>query len=432
MTIQDQTKATDRFETLQVHAGQTIDETGSRAVPIYQTTSYVFKNAQEAADRFALRDAGNIYTRLTNPTTDVVDKRVAALEKGSAGITLATGSAAITYAILNIAGQGDEIVAASTLYGGTYNLFSITLKRLGIKTNFVNPDNPANFEAAINDKTKAIYVESIGNPGINLVDFEEIGKIAHKYGILFIVDNTFGTPYLVRPLEHGADIVVHSATKFIGGHGITMGGVIVEKGDFDYEASGRYPDFTEPNQQYEGLKFADIKGAAFTTKVRAEIGRDTGASISPFNSFFLLQGLETLSLRVERHVENTRKLISFLKSRPEVAWINYPELEDSPYYDLAQKYFPKGVSSIFTLGLKGGKEDGKKLIENLRLFSLLANVADAKSLIIHPASTTHAQLSDEELKAAGVTPELLRISVGIENADDLIDDFAQALDKLKD
>jgi O-acetylhomoserine (thiol)-lyase len=322
--------------------------------------------------------------------------------------------------------------AASTLYGGTYNLFSITLKRLGIKTNFVNPDNPANFEAAINDKTKAIYVESIGNPGINLVDFEEIGKIAHKYGILFIVDNTFGTPYLVRPLEHGADIVVHSATKFIGGHGTTMGGVIVEKGDFDYEASGRYPDFTEPNQQYEGLKFADIKGAAFTTKVRAEIGRDTGASISPFNSFLLLQGLETLSLRVERHVENTRKLISFLKSRPEVAWINYPELEDSPYYDLAQKYFPKGVSSIFTLGLKGGKEDGKKLIENLRLFSLLANVADAKSLIIHPASTTHAQLSDEELKAAGVTPELLRISVGIENADDLIDDFAQALDKLKD
>lgn len=432
MTIQDQTKATDRFETLQVHAGQTIDETGSRAVPIYQTTSYVFKNAQEAADRFALRDAGNIYTRLTNPTTDVVDKRVAALEKGSAGITLATGSAAITYAILNIAGQGDEIVAASTLYGGTYNLFSITLKRLGIKTNFVNPDNPANFEAAINDKTKAIYVESIGNPGINLVDFEEIGKIAHKYGILFIVDNTFGTPYLVRPLEHGADIVVHSATKFIGGHGTTMGGVIVEKGDFDYEASGRYPDFTEPNQQYEGLKFADIKGAAFTTKVRAEIGRDTGAPISPFNSFLLLQGLETLSLRVERHVENTRKLISFLKSRPEVAWINYPELEDSPYYDLAQKYFPKGVSSIFTLGLKGGKEDGKKLIENLRLFSLLANVADAKSLIIHPASTTHAQLSDEELKAAGVTPELLRISVGIENADDLIDDFAQALDKLKD
>lgn len=432
MTIQDQTKATDRFETLQVHAGQTIDETGSRAVPIYQTTSYVFKNAQEAADRFALRDAGNIYTRLTNPTTDVVDKRVAALEKGSAGITLATGSAAITYAILNIAGQGDEIVAASTLYGGTYNLFSITLKRLGIKTNFVNPDNPANFEAAINDKTKAIYVESIGNPGINLVDFEEIGKIAHKYGILFIVDNTFGTPYLVRPLEHGADIVVHSATKFIGGHGTTMGGVIVEKGDFDYEASGRYPDFTEPNQQYEGLKFADIKGAAFTTKVRAEIGRDTGASISPFNSFLLLQGLETLSLRVERHVENTRKLISFLKSRPEVAWINYPELEDSPYYDLAQKYFPKGVCSIFTLGLKGGKEDGKKLIENLRLFSLLANVADAKSLIIHPASTTHAQLSDEELKAAGVTPELLRISVGIENADDLIDDFAQALDKLKD
>ena len=357
---------------------------------------------------------------------------MAALENGSAGITLASGSAAITYAILNVAGSGDEIVAASTLYGGTYNLFSVTLKRLGITTHFVDPDDPANFEAKINDKTKAIYVESIGNPGINLVDFEALGEIAHKHGLLFIVDNTFGTPYLVRPLDHGADVVVHSATKFIGGHGTTMGGVVVEKGDFDYQASGRYPGFTEPNEHYEGLKFADLKGAAFTTKIRAEVARDTGAAISPFNSFLLLQGLETLSLRVERHVENTRKLIAFLQSRPEVAWINYPELADNKYNALAQKYFPKGVGSIFTLGLTGGKQAGQELIDHLRLFSLLANVADAKSLIIHPASTTHAQLSEEELKAAGVTPDLIRISVGIENADDLIADFAQALDKLSD
>ena len=432
MTEKQVTTTNDHFETLQVHAGQGLDETGARAVPIYQTTSYVFKDAKQAAERFALRDPGNIYTRLTNPTTEVVDKRVAALENGTAGITLASGSAAITYAILNIAGSGDEIVAASTLYGGTYNLFSVTLKRLGITTHFVDPDDPANFEAKINEKTKAIYVESIGNPGINLVDFEALGEIAHKHGLLFIVDNTFGTPYLVRPLDHGADVVVHSATKFIGGHGTTMGGVVVEKGDFDYQASGRYPGFTEPNEHYEGLKFADLKGAAFTTKIRAEVARDTGAAISPFNSFLLLQGLETLSLRVERHVENTRKLIAFLQSRPEVAWINYPELAANKYNALAQKYFPKGVGSIFTLGLTGGKQAGQELIDHLRLFSLLANVADAKSLIIHPASTTHAQLSDEELKAAGVTPDLIRISVGIENADDLIADFAQALDKLSD
>lgn len=418
------------FETLQVHAGQTVDETGSRAVPIYQTTSYVFRDAKEAADRFALKEPGNIYTRLTNPTTDVVDKRVAALEHGTAGVTLATGSAAITAAILNIAGEGDEIVAASTLYGGTYDLFAVTLPKLGVTTHFVNPDDPANFEAPINEHTKALYVESIGNPQINLVDFEAIAKIAHAHGILLIVDNTFGTPYLVNPLDHGADIVIHSATKFIGGHGTTMGGVIVENGKFDYQASGKYPGFTEPNDQYNGLVFADLKGAAFTTKVRAETLRDLGASISPFNSFLLLQGLESLSLRVERHVANTRKIVEFLNNHPKVAWINYPELADSPYKPLADKYFPHGVGSIFTLGLKGGETAGKQLISNLHLFSLLANVADAKSLIIHPASTTHAQLNAEQLKAAGVTPDLIRVSVGIENVDDLIADLDQALAKI--
>lgn len=334
------------------------------------------------------------------------------------------------WAILNIAQQGDEIVSASTIYGGTYDLFSVTLPKLGIKTHFVDPDDPENFEKQINEHTKALYVESIGNPGINLVDFKAIAKIAHKHGILFIVDNTFGTPYLVKPLDLGTDVVVHSATKFIGGHGTTMGGVIVENGKFDYKASGRYPGFTNPNSQYDGLVFADLAPAAFTTKVRAETARDLGATISPFNSFLLLQGLESLSLRVERHVANTRKIVKFLNDHPKVAWINYPELADSPYKPLANKYFPHGVGSIFTLGLKGGEEAGKELISNLKLFSLLANVADAKSLIIHPASTTHAQLSPEELKAAGVTPDLIRVSVGIENADDLIADLDQALAKI--
>ncbi|AVK60862.1 O-acetylhomoserine aminocarboxypropyltransferase [Lactobacillus sp. CBA3605] len=421
------TKKNLHFETLQVHAGQTVDETGARAVPIYQTTSYVFKDAKQAAGRFALTDAGNIYTRLTNPTTAVVDKRVAALEHGTAGVTLATGAAAITAAILTIAEQGDEIVAAKTLYGGTYDLLSVTLKKLGITTHFVDPDDPNNFEAKINAHTKALYVESIGNPGINLVDFEALGAIAHRHHIILIVDNTFGTPYLVRPLEHGADIVIHSATKFIGGHGTTMGGVIVEGGDFDWQASGKYPGFTTPSPQYNGLVFADLGESAFTTKVRAEALRDTGAAISPFNSFLLLQGLESLSLRVERHVANTRKIVAFLNNHPKVAWINYPELPDSPYHALATKYFPNGVGSIFTIGLTGGETAGKALIEHLKLFSLLANVADAKSLIIHPASTTHAQLSHDELLAAGVTPDLIRLSVGIENVTDLIADLDQAL-----
>lgn len=419
-----------QFETLQVHAGQPLDETGARAVPIYQTTSFVFKDAKQAADRFALQDPGNIYTRLTNPTTAVVDERVAALEHGTAGITLATGAAAITATILSLANKGDEIVAASTLYGGTVDLLGETLPKLGIKTHFVNPDQPSNFEAAINEHTKAIYIESIGNPGINLIDFEKVAEIAHQHGIVLVVDNTFGTPYLIRPLEHGADIVVHSATKFIGGHGTTMGGVIVEGGKFDWRQSGRYPDFTTPNEAYDGLVYADLGDQAFTAKVRTGVLRDLGATISPFNSFLLLQGLETLSLRVERHVENTKKITEYLENHPKVAWVNYPSLKNNPYHDLALKYFPKGTGSIFTLGLKGGEAAGKKLIDNLELFSLLANVADAKSLIIHPASTTHAQLSPEQLKEAGVTPDLIRISVGIENVDDLIADLDQALQKI--
>lgn len=418
------------FETLQVHAGQTVDETGSRAVPIYQTTSYVFNSPEQAADRFALRDPGNIYTRLTNPTTAVVEQRVAALENGTSGVALATGAAAITAAIQNIAKAGDEIVSASTLYGGTYNLFNITLTKLGIKTHFVDSDDPQNFEAQINEHTKALYLESIGNPDINLVDLPKIAEIAHKHQILLIVDNTFATPYLYRPLDLGADIVVESATKFIGGHGTTMGGLIVENDRFDYQASGKYPEFTTPDTQYNGLVFADLKGGAFTTKVRAETLRDTGAAISPFNSFLLLQGLETLSLRLERHVQNTRQVIDFLSKHPKVAWIKYPELPDSPYYDLAKRDFKKGVGSIFTIGLTGGEAAGKALITNLDIFSLLANVGDAKSLIIHPASTTHAQLNEAELRATGITPDLIRISIGIENADDLIADLDQALNKL--
>lgn len=417
------------FETLQVTAGQTVDETGARAVSIYQTTSYVFKDAEQAAGRFALTDAGNIYTRLTNPTTSVFEARVAALENGTSAVALATGSAAITAAILNVADAGDEIVSASTIYGGTYDLFSVTLKKLGITTHFVDPDDPQNFATKINEHTKALYVESIGNPGINLVDFEAIAKIAHDNNLILIVDNTFGTPYLTRPLDFGADVVVHSATKFIGGHGTSMGGVIVENGKFDF-TNGRYPGFTEPDAQYNGLVWSTLGGGAFTTKVRAQVLRDTGAAISPFNSFLFIQGLESLSLRVERHVENTRKIVDFLNNNPKVAWINYPELGDSKYKPLADKYFEKGVGSIFTLGLTGGEKAGKRLIEKTELFSLLANVGDAHSLIIHPASTTHAQLNEAELKEAEITPDLIRISVGIENADDLIDDLKQALDQI--
>ncbi|WP_126937089.1 O-acetylhomoserine aminocarboxypropyltransferase/cysteine synthase family protein [Veillonella sp. CHU740] len=418
-----------KFETLQLHAGHTVDATGSRAVPIYQTTSYVFKDAEQAAGRFALTDAGPIYTRLGNPTQDVLESRVAALEGGAGAIAVASGSAAITYAIQNVASAGDNIVAASTLYGGTYNLFSATLPRFGITTKFVNPDNLDEFKAAIDDNTKAIYVESVGNPGANLVDLEAIAEIAHAHGIIVIVDNTFGTPYLFRPFEHGADVVVHSATKYLGGHGTTIAGVIVESGKFDYKASGRYPGFVEGDVHYNGLVYGDLP-IPFTVKVRAQLLRDTGASITPLAAWLIIQGIETLSLRVERHVENTRKVVDFLVNHPKIAYVNYPELPNSPYKALADKYFPNGVGAVFTFGVKGGKEEGIKFVDALEIFSNLANVADAKSLVIHPASTTHAQLSPEEQLTAGVKPEQLRVSIGIENIDDIIADLAQALDKL--
>lgn len=418
-----------KFETLQLHAGHTVDATGSRAVPIYQTTSYVFKDAEQAAGRFALTDAGPIYTRLGNPTQDVLEGRVAALEGGAGAIAVASGSAAIAYAIQNVASAGDNIVAASTLYGGTYNLFSATLPRFGITTKFVNPDNLEEFKAAIDDNTKAVYVESVGNPGANLVDLEAIAEIAHSHGIIVIVDNTFGTPYLFRPFEYGADVVVHSATKYLGGHGTTIAGVIVESGKFDYKASGRYPGFVEGDVHYNGLVYGDLP-IPFTVKVRAQLLRDTGAAITPLAAWLIIQGIETLSLRVERHVENTRKVVDFLVNHPKIAYVNYPELPNSPYKALADKYFPKGVGAVFTFGVKGGKEEGIKFVDALEIFSNLANVADAKSLVIHPASTTHAQLSPEEQLTAGVKPEQLRVSIGIENVDDIIADLAQALDKL--
>jgi len=420
-----------KFDTLQVHAGQVADPTtGSRAVPIYQTTSYVFRDVQHAADLFALKEPGNIYTRMMNPTTDVLEQRVAALEGGVGGLATASGSAAITYAILNIASAGDEIVSASTLYGGTYNLFADTFKTFGIKVHFVDPDDPENFRRAITSKTKAVYIETIGNPGINLIDIEAVADIAHENGIPLIVDNTFGTPYLIRPIEFGADIVVHSATKFIGGHGTSIGGIIVDSGKFDWVASGKFPGLTEPDPSYHGIRYAtDVGAAAYITKARVGLLRNTGACLSPFNAFLLLQGLETLSLRVERHVANTRTIANYLKDHPQVAWVNYPGLEGSKYYLLAQKYFPKGCGSIFTFGIKGGLEAGIKFINSLKLFSHLANVADAKSLVIHPASTTHSQLSGEELIAAGVTPDQIRLSIGIEDVEDLIFDLDQALTK---
>jgi len=419
-----------KFDTLQVHAGQKPDPTtGSRAVPIYQTTSYVFENVEHAANLFALKESGNIYTRIMNPTNDVLEQRIAALEGGKAALAVASGSAAITYAILNIAGAGDEIVSASTLYGGTYNLFAVTLSRLGIKTVFVDPDHPENFRKAINEKTKAIYIETIGNPGINLIDIEAVAKIAHDNKIPLIVDNTFGTPYLIRPIEFGADIVVHSATKFIGGHGTSIGGLIVDSGNFNWADSGKFPGLTEPDPSYNGVRYVEAVGdVAYIVKARVQLLRDTGAAISPFNSFMLIQGLETLSLRVERHVSNAIKIAEFLEAHPNVSWVNYPGLKGNKYYDLAQKYLPKGAGSIFTFGIKGGVEAGKKFIEKLKIFSLLANVADAKSLVIHPASTTHAQLSEEDQKAAGVLPDMIRLSIGIEDVDDLIYDLSQALE----
>ncbi|MDW7670163.1 MAG: O-acetylhomoserine aminocarboxypropyltransferase/cysteine synthase family protein [Bacillota bacterium] len=418
-----------KFETLQVHAGQEPDPaTGSRAVPIYQTTSYVFENTDHAARLFSLEEAGNIYTRIMNPTSDVFEKRMAVLEGGVGALAVASGSAAVTYAIMNIAGAGDEVVAANTLYGGSYTLLDAQLPKYGIKTHFVCPDDPQNFEAAINEKTKAIFVETIGNPNINLIDLEAVSAIAHRHGIPVIIDNTFATPYLYRPFEHGADIVVHSATKFIGGHGTSIGGIIVDGGTFDWKTSGRFPGLTEPDPTYHGIRYAETFGAAaFIVKVRVQLLRDTGAALSPFNAFLFLQGLETLSLRVERHVANTRKIVGFLQKHPRVSWVNYPELPDSPYQHLAERDFPKGVGSIFTFGIAGGLEAGKTFIDSLKIFSLLANVADAKSLVIHPASTTHSQLSEAQQKEAGISPDMIRVSVGLEDADDLIDDLNQAL-----
>ena len=421
-----------RFNTLQIHAGQQPDPaTKSRAVPIYQTTSYVFDNTEHAKNLFNLSEPGNIYTRIMNPTNDVFEQRMAALEGGVGALAVASGSAAITYSILNIAGTGDEIVAASTLYGGTYNLFSTTLPKLGITTTFVNPDSVENFKEAITEKTKAIYIESLGNPGINVIDIEKVAQVAHENGIPLIVDNTFGTPYLIRPIEFGADIVVHSATKFIGGHGTSIGGVVIDSGKFDWASSGKFPGFTEPDPSYNGIRYVDLGAPAFILKMRVQLLRDTGAAISPFNSFLLLQGLETLSLRVERHVENATKIAQYLVNHPLVSWVNYPGLEGNKYYDLGKKYFPKGAGSIFTFGLKGGLEACKTFIDSLELFSLLANVADAKSLVIHPASTTHAQLSKEQLESAGISEDLIRLSVGIEDVEDLIDDLEQAFSKVQ-
>lgn len=419
------------FDTIQIHGGQTPDPTtGSRAVPIYQTTSYVFKDTDEAANLFGLKQFGNIYTRIMNPTTDVFEQRIAQLEGGAAGLAFASGAAAITAVVLNLAHAGDNIVSASTLYGGTHNLFANTLPKYGIDTIFVDPDKAENFKNAVNEKTKAIYIESIGNPGINIIDIEAVAKIAHDNKIPLIVDNTFGTPYLIRPIEFGADLVVHSATKFIGGHGTSIGGVLIDSGKFDWKASGKFPDLTTPDPSYDGIVYTDAFGpVAFILKARVQYLRDTGATLSPFNAFLLIQGLETLSLRVERHVSNARKVAEFLKAHPSVAWVNYPGFEDNKYYELAKKYLPKGPGSIFTFGIKGGAEAGKKFANSLELFSLLANVGDAKSLVIHPASTTHLQLSEEELLKAGVTPDLIRLSIGIEDIDDIIYDLSQALEK---
>ncbi len=418
-----------KFDTLQVHAGQKPDPTtGARAVPIYQTTSYNFDGVDHAAKLFALKEPGNIYTRMMNPTTDVMEKRVAALEGGIGALAVASGSAAITYAIFNIAGAGDEIVAASTLYGGTYNLFALTLPRLGIKTIFVDPDDPENFRQKITERTKAIFIETIGNPGLNIIDMEAVADIAHAHGIPLIVDNTFATPYLCRPIEFGADIVVHSATKFIGGHGTSIGGIIVDSGKFDWVSSGRFPGFTEPDPSYNGLQYAETFGdAAYIVKARVQLLRDMGAALSPFNAFLFLQGLETLSLRVQKHVTNTLQITRFLQQHPRVSWIKYPGLKEDRYHHLARKYLPRGAGSIFVFGIEGGFTAAKTFISNLKIFSLLANIADAKSLVIHPASTTHAQLSAAQQQAAGVTPDMIRLSIGIEDAEDLIFDLELAL-----
>lgn len=421
-----------KFETLQLHVGQENPDpaTDSRAVPIYQTTSYVFKNSAHAAARFGLADAGNIYGRLTNSTQDVFESRVAALEGGVAGLAVASGAAAITYAIQNITKAGDHVVAAKTIYGGSYNLLAHTLPDYGVTTTFVDADEVENFEKAIQDNTKAIFIETLGNPNSSLIDVDAVAEIAHKHKIPLIVDNTFATPYLFRPIEHGADIVVHSATKFIGGHGTSLGGVIVDSGKFDWIGSGKFPQLTEADPSYHGIKFAEAVGAAaYVTRIRAIILRDTGACISPFNAFLLLQGLETLSLRVERHVENTLKVVEFLKDHPQVESVNHPALEDSKYNKLYKEYFPNGAGSIFTFEIKGGVKEAQEFIDKLEIFSLLANVADVKSLVIHPASTTHSQMNEEELRESGIKPNTIRLSIGTEHIDDIIYDLEQAFNK---
>jgi O-acetylhomoserine (thiol)-lyase len=425
------TEQTLNFETLQVHGGQTVDkDTQSRAVPIYQTTSYVFDDAEQAAGRFALTDAGNIYTRITNPTTAVLEERLALLEGGVGAVATASGSAAITYALQNIARAGDHIVAASTLYGGTFNLLQHTLPQFGMTTSFVDPDNFEEIQSAIQENTKAVFVETLGNPNINVADLEKLAEIAHEAGIPLIVDNTFATAYLVKPFDYGADIVVYSTTKFIGGHGAAIGGAVIDSGNFDW-TNGKFPNITEPDPSYHGLSWIAAAGkAAYITRVRTILLRDTGAAISPFNSWVILLGVETLSLRLERHVSNAQKIAEYLENHPKVAWVNYPGLKSSKYYELGQKYLPKGSGAIFTFGLKAGAEAGKKVSGLTKIFSLLANVGDAKSLIIHPASTTHSQLDKEELLATGTLPETVRLSIGIENVDDLISDLAQAIDQV--
>ncbi|MCR5252527.1 MAG: O-acetylhomoserine aminocarboxypropyltransferase/cysteine synthase [Treponema sp.] len=423
-----------KFETLQLHVGQESADpaTDARAVPIYQTTSYVFHNSKHAADRFGLADAGNIYGRLTNSTQDVLEKRVAALEGGSAALALASGAAAITYTIEALAANGGHIVAQKTIYGGSYNLLAHTLPQYGITTTFVDAHNLKELEGAIKENTRAIYLETLGNPNSDIPDIDAISEIAHKHGLPVVVDNTFGTPYLIRPFEHGADIVVHSATKFIGGHGTTLGGIIVESGKFDWKKSGNYPQIAAPNPSYHGVSFADAVGpAAFVTYIRAILLRDTGATISPFNAFLLLQGVETLSLRLDRHAENTKKVVEFLSKHPLVEKVNHPSLKDHPDHKLYEKYFPNGGASIFTFNIKGGREEAWKFIDNLKIFSLLANVADVKSLVIHPASTTHSQLNDEELADQGIAQNTIRLSIGTEHIDDIIADLENGFAALK-
>ena len=418
------------FETLQLHVGQEQADpaTDARAVPIYQTTSFVFHNAQHAADRFALKDAGNVYGRLTNPTEDVFSKRIAALEGGVAAVAVASGAAAVTYTLEALVHHGQHIVAATTIYGGTYNLFEHTFPNYGIETTFVDPTKGVEvFEEAIKENTRAVYIESVGNPNANLIDIQAVADIAHKHKIPLVVDSTFATPYQLRPFEYGADIVVHSATKFIGGHGTTLGGVLVDGGKFDWIASGKFPQFVDPNPSYHGISFAkDVGAAAFATYVRTLILRDEGATLSPFNAFLLLQGTETLSLRVERHVENALKVVDYLAKNPHVAKVNHPALPDYPDHELYKKYFPNGGISIFTFEIKGGAEAAKKFIDHLKIFSLLANVADVKSLVIHPASTTHSQMNEQELAASGITPSTIRLSIGTEHIDDIIYDLDQA------